>query len=114
MRVSADTPAMVGGKGKDVRPNLPVSEVLQGQSHGQVFLLEVMSVDSDTVVDELALVVVQEACLAREVGHESVPQKSRGASEDTHQDLLVSLGILIIGSRGLRRSTTNQPDRRPG
>jgi hypothetical protein len=47
------------------------------ESEGQAFLLEIVSINRDPVVDKLAFFFIQECGFAREVGDENVSKDSR-------------------------------------
>jgi hypothetical protein len=64
--------------------------VLQGESESKIFLLEIVPIDSDSVVDELTFFLIEEGSFLREVGYKDKSKNSGGEGEDSHQDLVVS------------------------
>jgi hypothetical protein len=87
LTISADSRACSVGHSP---PDLPISHVLQGESESKIFLLEIVPIDSDSVVDELTFFLIEEGSFLREVGYEDESKNSGGEGEDSHQDLIVS------------------------
>lgn len=77
----------------------------QGERHR--FFLEVVSVDVDPVVDQLALFLVEHRRLGWEVGNEDEAKESGNAGEDAHHDLCE------VGSDRLREPGKTHEDPRP-
>lgn len=53
-------------------PDLPICEMLEGESESKAFLFEIVPIDGDSIIDELTFFLVEESSLLREVGDENV------------------------------------------
>lgn len=58
--------------------------MLEGGSESKALLLEIVSINGDSVVDELTFFLVEEGCLLGEVGHKDESQNSRNEGENSH------------------------------
>ena len=71
-------------RGKGSPPDFPVCEMLEGGSESKALLLEIVSINGDSVIYELTFFLVKEGGLLGEVGHEDESQNSRNEGENSH------------------------------
>jgi len=61
--------------------------MLEGESESKALLLEIVSINSDSVIDELTFFLVEEGSFLGEVGYKDVSENSRNEGKDSHEDL---------------------------